>query len=42
MKVDLSSDVEFEEWLYDRDNGSGSAQQVIDSLRKVGEEKEKC
>ena len=33
MKVDLSSDVEFEEWLYDRDNGQGAAQRVIDGLR---------
>ena len=33
MKVDLSSDVEFEEWLYDRDNGSGSAKKVIDRIR---------
>ncbi|MEG2289564.1 MAG: hypothetical protein RSC24_06315 [Clostridium sp.] len=33
MKVDLSSDNEFEEWLYDRDNGVGSAKRVIDKLR---------
>lgn len=33
MKVDLSSDTEFEEWLYDRDNGCGSAQRAVDSLR---------
>lgn len=33
MKVDLSSDDEFEEWLYDRDNGAGSAKRVIDKLR---------
>lgn len=33
MKVDLSSDDEFEEWLYDRDNGIGSAKRVIDELR---------
>ncbi|WP_394870540.1 hypothetical protein [Clostridium butyricum] len=33
MKVDLSSDTEFEEWLYDRDNGQGSAQRVINSLK---------
>ncbi len=31
MKVDLSGD-EFEEWLYDRDNGPGAAQRVIDNL----------
>lgn len=33
MKVDLSSDDSFEEWLYDRDNGKGAAQRVIDLLR---------
>lgn len=33
MKVDLSSDVEFNERLYDRDNGSGHAQEIIDKLR---------
>jgi len=32
MKINLSSDDEFEEWLYDRDNGIGSAQRVIDKL----------
>lgn len=32
MKIDLKSDVEFEEWLYDRDNGQGAAQRAIDSL----------
>jgi len=31
MKIDLSDD-EFEEWLYDRDNGQGAAQSVIDKL----------
>lgn len=34
MKVDLSSDEEFDERLYDRDNGEGMAQRVIDNLRK--------
>lgn len=34
MKIDLNSDVEFEEWLYDRDNGNGSAQRAIKILRK--------
>lgn len=34
MKVDLSSDEEFSEWLYDRDNGQGAAQEVVDKLRK--------
>jgi hypothetical protein len=33
MKIDLSSDVTFEEWLYDRDNGKGAAQRAIDSLK---------
>lgn len=33
MKIDLSSDIEFEAWLYDRDNGEGKAQEVIDRLR---------
>lgn len=34
MKVDLSSDDGFEEWLYDRDNGNGAAQRAIDELRR--------
>lgn len=33
MKVDLSSDIEFEEWLYDRDNGEGEAKRLIDKIR---------
>lgn len=33
MKIDLSSDESFEERLYDRDNGPGAAQRVIDRLR---------
>lgn len=32
MKIDLRSDEGFEEWLYDRDNGPGAAQKVIDRL----------
>ncbi len=32
MKVDLSKD-NFDGWLYDRDNGEGKAQKVIDELR---------
>ena len=32
MKVDLSKD-EFDERLYDRDNGQGKAQRVIDEIR---------
>lgn len=34
MKVDLSDDEEFEERLYDLDNGQGMAQLVVDSMRK--------
>lgn len=33
MKVDLSSDDGFGEWLYDRDNGNGGAQRAVDALR---------
>ena len=33
MKVDLSDDTCFEEFLYDRDNGNGAAQRVINRLR---------
>jgi len=33
MKVDLSSDVEFNEWGYDRDNGTGKAERVVSKLR---------
>lgn len=33
MKVDLSNDDCFEEWLYDRDNGNGAAQRAINQLR---------
>lgn len=33
MKINLDSDVEFEEWLYDRDNGTGKAKRLIDSIR---------
>ena len=31
MKVDLSEDDGFEEWLYDRDNGEGAAQSALDN-----------
>lgn len=37
MKVDLSSDAQFDPWLYDRDNGQGAAAEVIEVLRKTGE-----
>lgn len=33
MKVDLSGD-EFDSWLYNRDNGQGAAERVVDGLRK--------
>lgn len=33
MKVDLSDDTCFEEFLYDRDNGNGAAQRAINRLR---------
>lgn len=34
MKIDLSSDEEFDEKLYDLNNGAGTAQKIIDKLRK--------
>lgn len=38
LKLDLSSDIEFDPWGFDRDNGGdGSAQRVIDKLRESGE-----
>ena len=33
LKVDLKGDDGFEEWLYDRDNGEGAAQQSLDDYR---------
>lgn len=33
MKVDLSSDIEFNARSYDRDNYEGKAQSIIDNLR---------
>ena len=33
VKVILSDDNEFDEYLYDRDNGPGAAQEVINFLR---------
>ncbi len=33
MKVDLSGDESFEEWLYDRDNGEGAAQSAVDDYK---------
>ena len=33
IKVDLSNDDGFEEYLYDRDYGRGAAQKAIDSIR---------
>jgi len=35
MKINLKDPNQFDEWGYDRDNGEGSAQMVIDSLRKT-------
>lgn len=32
MKVDLTSDEEFDETLYDRDNGEGAAQRALDAV----------
>lgn len=39
MKVDLSNPDEFDERLYDRDNGQGAAQRAIDSLFQDPERK---
>ena len=39
MKVDLKSDDGFEEWLYDRNNGTGAAQKAIEGIREVSNEK---
>lgn len=36
MKVDLSCD-EFDEWLYDRDNGQRAAQRAVETARKEQE-----
>lgn len=37
LKLDLSSDTEFNPWGFDRDNGGeGAAQRVIDHLRETG------
>ena len=32
MKIELKNDEEFNEWGYDRDNGSGAAQAVVNTL----------
>ncbi len=34
MKTDLTND-EFDPWLYDRDNGPGTAERAISALRKL-------
>jgi len=34
LKVDLSGD-EFDEWLYDRDNGTGAALAAIDRMKSA-------
>ena len=37
MKINLTSNDEFDEWGYDRDNGDGTAQRAIDGLKnKLG------
>lgn len=36
LKVDLTDGVEFDPWGFDRDNGEGAAQKVIDHLRETG------
>ena len=41
MKVDLSCDNVFKGHLYDRDNGEGTAQRVIDNLRMTIKRKSK-
>lgn len=33
MKVDLSDDDGFDEWLYDRDNGRNAAERAINGIR---------
>jgi len=33
LKLNLNSDKEFSEFLYDRDNGEGAAQQAVDLVR---------
>ena len=33
LKVDLSGEKAFDEWLYDRDNGKGAAQDALDDYR---------
>lgn len=38
MKVDLSSDDEFDPWLYDRDNGPLAAQRAVNSIGNHGDE----
>lgn len=35
MKINLSDNEEFEERLYDRDNGYGQAQMVVNGIRQV-------
>jgi len=35
MKINLTSDEEFDEWGYDRDNGEGTAKFAIDTLKNT-------
>lgn len=41
IKVSLASDTEFDESLYDRDNGYGAAQRAVDSITQNSETKHK-
>jgi len=42
LKLDLSSDEEFSEFLYDRDNGEGAAQYAVNSVRNKGDKSNKA
>lgn len=35
LKINLSSDIEFEEGAYDFDNGKGSASLVVETIRNI-------
>lgn len=37
MKIDIADDI-LDSWLYDRDNGKGKAEQVINELRQSKED----
>lgn len=38
IPVDFTSDIEFNEELYDKENGEGSAQRIVDELRNKSTE----